>query len=274
MVTHKEINGDYYIQNDSILPAKDFDDSFLKRGVNVYEVMRVIDHAPLFLEDHCERFSHSLKGKKIAFFCNLEILRKKLRLLIDKNGQHYGNIKMVYHFENDENCFLIIYPVKHNYPGEEDFITGVKALFMSEERPDPAFKNWRPYFKERVKKLKESEGVFEVILVNQDGVITEGSQSNLFFIHENKIITARKERILAGITRKYVYRICEENNIKIIEKDIKKEEIAEYQSAFISGTSPKILPLSNINSYKFNPEHSLLRMIIKEYERVIKDYIS
>ncbi|MFW5821702.1 MAG: aminotransferase class IV, partial [Bacteroidota bacterium] len=96
MAKQQEINGNYFIKNDALLGAEQFDEDFLRRGINVYEVLRVIDYVPLFVEDHCNRFSQSLEGKKIKFFCHTEKLKKKLRLLIEKNYQQYGNIKLVY----------------------------------------------------------------------------------------------------------------------------------------------------------------------------------
>ncbi len=273
MNSTQEINGKYFIKNDAILPAEDFIDEFLKSGINVYEVLRVIEYVPLFVDDHCKRFSRSLEGKKIVFFCHPEKLKKKLELLIQKNGQRYGNIKIVYHFQSTEDCFLTIYPVKHIYPEETDFKNGVNTSLMQEERPDPELKSWRPGFKKKVREMKMENNVFEIILMNHEGIITEGSQSNLFFIHDDNLITARKERILAGITRKYVYEICHSKNLTIIEKDFKKKDILHFQSAFLSGTSPKILPVQSIDNYKFDPFHPLLRMIMKEYDKIIEQYI-
>lgn len=274
MTQQTEINGDYFIKNDAILPAKDFNDAFLKTGVNVYEVLRIVNYVPLFVEDHCKRFSNSLKGKNIKFFCHPEKLKKKLRLLIEKNGKEYGNIKIVYHFHDLEECFLIIYPVKHFYPSAEHYEKGVNTLLMEEERPDPELKNWRPVFKKKVKGLKEKNNVFEIILINHEGIITEGSQSNLFFIQNNEIITAKRERILPGITRKYVYQICRMKKIRISEKDFTKEDLNQYQSAFISGTSPKILPVRTIDGFIFDPTHPILKTIIEEYEEIIHKYVS
>ncbi|MFW5644720.1 MAG: aminotransferase class IV [Bacteroidota bacterium] len=255
------------------MPAENFDEAFLKEGINVYEVLRVVDYIPLFLEDHCKRFSHSLKGKNINFHCHTEALKLKLRTLIQKNDQQSGNIKIVYHYHQDD-CFLIIYPVTYSYPSENDYKKGVDTLLMEEERPNPELKNWRPLFKEKVKELKKQKHVYEIILMNHDGIITEGSQSNLFFIQNNEIITTKPERILPGITRKYVYQICKMKKIRITEKDFTKENLNQYQSAFISGTSPKILPVHTIDGFVFDPAHPILKMIINEYDEIIHKYVS
>lgn len=274
MAKNNELEGSFFLKNDHVFSAPGFSSKFLKTGINVYEVIRVIDAVPLFLEDHCKRFSNSLKGKGIAFDCASPILRMRLEKLIEKNKLKEGNIKIVYHFEPLEESFLILYPVHHIYPTKKGYKTGVFAVSLEEERPDPEFKNWRPDFKKRVKDLKKSTGAFEIILMSRKGIITEGSQSNLFFLKGDKIITAKRERILHGITRKYVYEICRKLGVEIIETDFTFNEIIEFESAFISGTSPKILPLKTIDDTSFNPDHPLLRKIMEEYDRYILKYIS
>lgn len=274
MIQQSEINGNYFLKDEVLLPAEDFDEAFLKKGINVYEVLRIVDYIPLFLEDHCRRFSYSLEGKNIKFHCHTEALKLKLRTLIQKNDQQSGNIKIVYHYNDQDDCFLIIYPVKYLYPSENDYEKGVDTLLIEEERPNPELKNWRPLFKKQVRELKKAKKVYEIILMNHDGIITEGSQSNLFFIINNEIITAKPKRILPGITRKYVYQICKMKKIRITEKDFTKETLNQYQSAFISGTSPKILPVHTIDGFVFDPAHPILKMIINEYDEIIHKYVS
>lgn len=273
MAKQTEIAGKFFLKNDSLNPAVDFSREFLRTGINVYEVVRIIHSKPLFLEDHCKRFSNSLKGKGVDFDCGAPRLRMNLERLINENKLAEGNIKIVYHFKPEEESFLIIYPVQHVYPTQENYQSGVFTVTLEEERPDPEFKNWRPDFKARIKKLKKESGAFEVILVTHEGIITEGSQSNLFFLKDNVIFTAKSERILPGITRKYVYKICKNQRIDIIEKDLLVKDLSNFEAAFISGTSPKILPLRRIDEHSFNSGHPVLRQIMREYGRCIEEYL-
>ncbi|MGC9342178.1 MAG: aminotransferase class IV [Bacteroidales bacterium] len=273
MAKQKEIAGRFFLKDDTLFPAKEFSEHFLKTGINVYEVIRVISSTPLFLEDHCKRFSNSLKGKGVEFDCAAPKLKYNLEKLINENKLVTGNIKIVFHFQPAEKSFLIIYPVQHVYPSKDDYKFGVFTVSFEEERPDPEFKNWRPDFKARVKKLKKETGAYEIILVTHDGIITEGSQSNLFFLKGDKVITAMSERILPGITRKYVYEICKNLEIEIIERDFALKDLENYDSAFISGTSPKILPLNQIDEFRFDPVHPVLRRIMEEYEGDIREYL-
>lgn len=42
---------------------------------------------------------------------------------------------------------------------------------------------------------------------------------------------------------------------------------------FISGTSPKILPIKTVNSINFNADNNLIRKLMKEYDDEIEKYI-
>jgi len=132
MGSHKEIAGKFFIKGETIHPESQFAEIFLKKGINVYEVIRVIDFVPLFLEDHCLRFAHSLKGKGVKYEWNTTELIKKLDLIIQKNALKNGNIKIVYHYSRGGDSFLIIYPVQHHYPTKADYKTGVKTCFIEE----------------------------------------------------------------------------------------------------------------------------------------------
>ena len=45
-------------------------------------------------------------------------------------------------------------------------------------------------------------------------------------------------------------------------------DIAEYQAAFISGTSPKVLPIASIGDVGFNVNDPVLRSIMEKYSSI------
>lgn len=71
--------------------------------------------------------------------------------------------------------------------------------------------------------LSKGYSVYEVILVNIKGYITEGSKCNVFFIRGNTLVTAPENQVLAGITWKYILPLARQHHISITEKNIKKK---------------------------------------------------
>jgi len=86
-------------------------------------------------------------------------------------------------------------------------------------------------------------GLKECIFV-RNGVITEGSHSNIFFVIDGTLYThPESNHILSGITRKNILRIAEEAGIRIREEAVQENRIRFVKEAFISNTSSEVTPV-------------------------------
>ena len=52
-----------------------------------------------------------------------------------------------------------------------------------------------------------------------------------------------------------------------------KNELDFYDSAFITGTSPKILPLASAVNYEFDVNNKILRLLMQLYNDLINNYL-
>ena len=130
------------------------------------------------------------------------------------------------------------------------------------------------YIKQRLEVTSVTKNVYDVLLINKKGLITEGSRSNFFLVKGEKIYSAKGNLILPGITRKYVISAANNLNIEIVEKELKLMEIKDYEAAFLSGTSPKVLPVKKIDNCHFKTNHPVLRMIREEFDEIYNSYIN
>jgi D-alanine transaminase len=86
-------------------------------------------------------------------------------------------------------------------------------------------------------------GLKECIFV-RNGLITEGSHSNIFFVIDGILFThPESNHVLSGITRKNILRIAQESGIKIREEAIQENRIRLIQEAFITNTSAEVTPV-------------------------------
>ncbi len=270
----EELTGDYFIRDYELRPGSEFNDDFLHKGKNLYEVVRIIEQVPLFLKDHLERLckSSEMAGYKIS--PDLVKISRSFRMLMDAEGSEEGNIKIVFHFgQKMGNTFFTAYFIPHHYPTPKNYRKGVNTSTLIEERPQPEIKNWRPGFRRRIKNLMALRNVYEVILINEKGYVTEGSQSNIFMIKGKTVMTAPGEEVLRGITRAYVLDICRKENIQLLEQHFSLEELAEADAVFLTGTSPKILPVARVDQIKFHAGNSLVHRIAGYYDDLIDEYI-
>jgi D-alanine transaminase len=93
-------------------------------------------------------------------------------------------------------------------------------------------------------------GMKECIFV-RNGLITEGSHSNIFFVTDGTLFThPESNHILSGITRKNILKIAEEAGIKIREEAIFENRLRFVQEAFISNTSAEVTPVIDLGGNK------------------------
>lgn len=86
-------------------------------------------------------------------------------------------------------------------------------------------------------------GLKECIFV-RNGMITEGTRSNIFFVIDGTLFThPESNTVLSGITRKNVLRIAQDSGIKIREEAVQENRIRFIREAFITNTSAEVTPV-------------------------------
>lgn len=224
-----------------------------------YEIIRLINARPLFLDLHYERLEKSCITLQIDP-PKKERIEKDIKVLVKHNQIANNNLKIAIDQSN-----YAIYPIPSKYPGIDDYSKGVHCALLYEERDNPEIKAFQSDLRAKSNKQISQEKVYESVLVNDEGKITEGSRSNLFFIKDATIITAPDHLVLGGITRLKVLEICNALHLDIYFKAIAVEELRNMDAAFICGTSPGVLPISFIENESFNAQYSTLCKIHNSY---------
>lgn len=234
-----------------------------------YEVVRLIDGKLLFLPDHLERLKHSLSGSGTDYPGNHKII-KNLSLLTSENPFREGNIRICLHQSNGNEPVLQCYFIPYVYPDTTMYKEGVKLVTYPHTRPNPGIKKWDDLFRSSVGRYIREHGVYEAVLINPKNQITEGSRSNIFYIDRaGSLITVPEKEVLPGITRKYVLQIAEKMGVHLLEKSVTVEELESLVSVFISGTSPKVLPVKQIDDHCFDVDHPLLHLLMNQFEQLV-----
>ncbi|EPY2283069.1 aminotransferase class IV [Clostridium sporogenes] len=269
-----ECFNEFFIENEKIKERDSFEESFLKEGKSLYEVIRIIDRAPLFLKSHLERFYNSAKLEGLNLWLDEEEIKEKINRLIEINKVSIGNIKLVFNFNKRKNNNFLCYFLKHNYPEDIEYKRGVKTILYHGERENPNAKVINMDFRKIVGEKIKEEKAYEAILVDRNGYITEGSKSNIFMIKDGKVITAPIEKVLPGITRQNIIDVCKNLNLKVEEEKVHYKDIGKLEGLFISGTSPKVLPIKSVDEIEFkSSENKLILSIIESYNKAIEEDI-
>ena len=262
----------YYILNFKPEPVDTSSFSYPSDAVIIYEILRVIDRVYLFLEDHLDRLQNSLILTKLPVTLDRNEILQQLCHLIKYNNCSQGNVRIELIFHNGTTDFLAGF-VPHSYPPPEQYIKGIKVVSLQAFRTNPNAKVLQQELRQQVKKILADKNIYEVILVNEEGMITEGSKSNFFAIADGKLFTPPLYQVLPGVTRKQILAMAAEHGIPLSEEPIPLKQVDNYEALFISGTSPKILPIAKFGTRKFDPLHPMLVQLRNLFNQRIDHYI-
>jgi branched-chain amino acid aminotransferase len=259
-----ECFGKKFILNGSLESADIFDNSLVYEGDSIYEVIRMIKGNPVFFYDHMDRLETSVRLQKKKMLADTETLKKNIISLSKAEKKKEINLKIVFNYKNGEDNYLV-YFIEPIYPSGEQYRNGVKGILFYAERKDPESKVINHKLRSSIFHKLILEAGYEAILVNENGVITEGSRSNIFFLKDNTLYTAPDNMILSGITRKHVLDICVENNIPVKMVSLKAANLSDYEAVFMTGTSPMVLPFNSIDDKRFKVRVPLIEKLRELY---------
>ena len=236
----------------------------------IYEVLRVIEGKPIFLENHFKRMKNSFEliDEKVTLIYG-DISNKVYELIKNENKLE-GNIKITYEVYSKT---LKIFFIEHSYPSAEMYENGVKTILYFGERENPNAKIVNENFREKINKEIKDNNAYEAILVDSNGYITEGSRSNIFMVKGNRLLTSPVKAVLPGITRQEIIKLAEKLKIEVEEVEYKYLDINKLDGMFISGTSPKVLPIKSINDINLDPNGGIIRKLMIEYDNKVNQYI-
>ena len=86
-------------------------------------------------------------------------------------------------------------------------------------------------------------GCEEALLLDPEGYVAEGSGENFFLVKDGVIHTPELTSCLAGITRDTVFQLAADQDLKIIERRITRDEVYIADEAFFTGTAAEVLPI-------------------------------
>ncbi len=238
------------VKNEAIINKEELNRLLDEDNSKIYEVIRVINRKVVFLKEHFQRMKESIQLSGTKGHIDFNSYKKSIELLINENSFENCNIRVSYYYNGGE--IALFYFIESYYPSKQQFETGVHTVTAVVQRHNPNVKSFQKDFKEKVQQIMDASKAFEAILVNEDGTVSEGSRSNIFFVKGNKLVTSPDSAVLLGVTRNKVAEVCESNGIEVEKRIIKIDELDSFDGAFITGTSNDVLPIKSIDKIVYN----------------------
>ena len=283
------INGELFHRSEAKISV--FDSGFLL-GDGVWEGIRLHKKKLVFIEDHINRIFASANGISLEIpFSKKDIIFEINKVLLANEMENDIHIRFIISRGNkitpyqNPNAnvgpvnFVIIPEFKKTDP--KTYSNGIKIGRVDNIRPTEMMLN--PQYNTLSKlncilasieanRLSYDEGIMNDI----NGNISTCNSTNLFFIKNNKVITSTGDYCLNGITRGKIIQICNDKNIKCLQKNFTFEEIKNCEEAFVTGTFAGVIPVRMIEKNLLNStkENSLTNRIRLLYNKKINEYIN
>ncbi len=263
----------YYIHNGQPVDRRYFLCDTSEGTDSVYEVIRLVEGVPLFLEDHFFRMERSAHLIGRTLYWTMADIEQSIRRLAEANRVLLGNVKLLVQWDEEDKGEMFACFIPHRYPTPEELSEGVAVSFLEAQRDNPNAKVQNASLRELADRLMEERNVYEVLLTDTSGNISEGSRSNFFLVNNDELITAPLASVLPGITRGKVLEIAYARGFTVRQRPIHRDEVGEAQAAFLTGTSPGVLPIARIDDLAFSVDLPLLRQLQTAFQSMVRRYV-
>lgn len=236
-----------------------FDHGFLY-GYGLFETMRAYHGKIFLLERHLRRFLNSAKiigltGNLTEIDLNkacMDTLKAnnledaRLRLTISR-----GEVDSFPGSGSDTTPTVLVTARSYSALPAQIYDRGFKAGISSLRRCSQSvlsrLKSANYLLNVMAKTEAEEAGLDEALLLNEQGFLTEGSISNVFFATSSGLVTPPLESgILPGITREVVMELAADMGIEVSEDDVRLEDLGRFDEAFLTNSVMEIMPLVEV----------------------------
>ena len=278
------LDGNYTQKNEAKLSI--LDRGFLF-GDGVYELIPVYNRHIFYIEDHLKRLRGSLNLINIdsSIIDDIEII-EIIKDLVSTNNyiNHYIYIHISRGVDKTRNHIyaksckptVLIMGEKYIPFSKQDIEKGKSAITEDDYRwLKSNIKSTSLLANVLIKNKAYDEQAYEALLI-RDGYLTEGSASNVFIVNDNIIKTPTlSNKLLPGITRKFLTDLIKKHNLEFSECEISKDELFESDEIFCSSSTNPVVPVTKLDTKVISKEAGPMSMEMYQHAQdFIKEFYS
>ena len=234
-------------------------------GDSVYEVFRTYDGVPLLYDEHWTRFENSAQLIHLDLGLTKDQMTDEIRQTVratnpvQRNRDVYvrytvtrgeGPVDLFPSPELNTRYLIIVKELTDWNP--EFYRMGVRLAIPGTRRNsittlDPNIKGGN--YLNNVLGVIEARalGADDCVMLNDSGLITEASNSNVFFVIDGELITpAESAGHLRGLTKGAVQKACAARDLETLSREISMDDLAETTECFVTSATREVMPVLSL----------------------------
>lgn len=231
-------------------------------GDSVYEVFRTYEGIPFLFDEHYQRLQNSARlcGMHISQTPEQLVDAIKQTIAASENDDR-EDVYVRYQITRGEGpvdlfpgpdlmsrLIIIIKPVPKW--DQKHYDVGMTMSIPHQRRNainslDPNIKGGN--YLNNILALAESreQGKDECLMLDAKGLVTECSNSNVWFVMDDKYVTPQAGN-LVGLTRTTLMQLFADEGLEAIERSIYSEELVDASECFITSATREVMPVKSL----------------------------
>lgn len=234
-------------------------------GDSIYEVFRTYRGIPLFHDEHWARFENSAALSHVRIGLAKDEMTEQIRRTVQASGApaaqqdvyvRYivtrGEGPIDLHPAADLETTFVVIVNELPYLKPEFFTHGLKVAVARTLRNPGASLN--PNIKggnylNNVLGIIEARrhGADDSLMLNEAGLVTEASNSNVFFVIDGELVTPSQVAAnLRGLTKAAVHEVCRAHGLPSHEREIPIDAVLEATEFFFTSSIREVTPVAEL----------------------------
>lgn len=251
--------------NGEWLPLEEAKISVLDRGFlfadGIYEYIPVYQGKLFRLEKHLQRLQRSLQAIRLAPELSSETIATMLQEMVAKQGG--GNLSIYLqitrgvgsqrsHIYGDQapppTLFAMATAINKTPLESIEEQAGIHAISVEDIRWQRCdIKSIALLPNVMLQQLAYEQQAEEAIMI-RDGLVTEGTASNVYIVKSGTILTPPQSQfILGGITRDLIIELAHQHKLPLEETNITEADLLQADEIWISSSAKELLPVIQLN---------------------------
>jgi branched-chain amino acid aminotransferase len=262
----------------------------LHYGSGVFEGLRCYDTvsgpAVFRLTDHMERLRRSAKLYYMDLPFAVPAMVQATKDVIRANGLRACYIRpIVFRGYGEMGLFPLNAPIDTviavwpwgAYLGEEGIQHGIRAKIASIQSLDHtalarAAKASGQYLNSILAKVEVTNaGYDEAIMLNERGLVAEGSGENVFVVRNGVLMTPPpSDGVLEGITRDTVFQIAAGEGLPVRECSLARSDLVIADELFFTGSAAEIVPIREVDDHVIGEPGPITRLVQERFRAIVE----